>query len=247
MSTIPYITQKLRALARVIEKPSLLRIRNQGVLLDVFEKIDLKWLHDARFATLLDIGAAVGEFSLAAKAAWPDIKIFAFEPIPASFAQLQQNLSKLPGCEAINVALGEKRGEVSFEQSTATDSSSLLKMADTHKKAFPHSAKTQTITVQLERLDDISARLNVIDPVFIKIDVQGYESKVLEGGEQTIGRAKVVIVETSFEPLYEGQDLFPQIYQYFSDRGFAFRGVLDQIRQPSDDRVLQVDAIFVRN
>lgn len=246
MSSVAFIARKLRGLARVIEDPSFLRARREGVPMELFEKINLRWLNDAHFATLFDIGAAVGEFSRAAHLAWPGIKIFAFEPIPSSFAHLQTNISSLAGCEAINVALGEKRGEVEFQKSTAIDSSSLLPMADLHRNAFPHSAQTQSIKVHLERLDDVAESLDFSDPLLIKIDVQGYENKVLEGGELTIRRAKGLIIETSFEPLYEGQALFPQIYDHLRNRGFTFRGVLDQIRHPADDRVLQVDAIFVR-
>ncbi len=246
MSAVPFFVYKLRSLARVIENPSLLRVRRKGVPLELFEKINLGWLRDAKFATLLDIGAAVGEFSRAAHVAWPGIKIFAFEPIPASFVQLQQTLSGLTDCQAINCAIGEKRGEVEFQQSTAIDSSSLLRMADLHRKAFPHSAQTQTIKVQMERLDDVTQRLEFSDPLLIKIDVQGYESKVLDGGQQTVSRAKALIIETSFEPLYEGQVLFPQIYDHLRSRRFAFRGVFDQIRHPSDGRILQADAIFLR-
>jgi FkbM family methyltransferase len=247
MSAAPFVARKLKGLARVIENPALLRARSQGVTLDLFEKINLRWLRNMKLTTLLDIGAAVGEFSRAAHVAWPGIKIFAFEPMPTSFAQLKQNLANIPDADAINCALGEKRGEVALEQSAARDASSLLKMADLHKQAFPHSAETRTVKVQLERLDDIAQRMELRKPMLIKIDVQGYENNVLQGGEQTIRQAKVLILETSFEPLYEGQALFPQIYDYLRAHGFVFRGVFDQLRNPQDERVLQMDAIFVRD
>jgi FkbM family methyltransferase len=247
MSATPFIAKKLKGLARVMEKPALLRARSKGVTLDLFEKINLRWLHDMKFATLFDIGAAIGEFSRAAHVAWPGIRIFAFEPIPNSFSHLQQTLSKIPGSEAINVAIGENNCDVSFEHSAARDASSLLKMADLHKSAFPHSVETQTITVKMEKLDTVAQRLSFSEPLIIKIDVQGYEKNVLKGGDNTIRQANVVITETSLEPLYQNQALFPQIYEHMRDRGFTFRGVLDQLRHPQDERVLQIDAIFVRD
>ena len=53
-------------------------------------------------------------------------------------------------------------------------------------------------------------------------------------------------VETSFEPLYEGQLLFDGIQEIMRELGFGYRGNFGQLASPEDGRVLQCDAIFVR-
>jgi hypothetical protein len=95
-------------------------------------------------------------------------------------------------------------------------------------------------------LDDLAPQLELRDPLFIKIDVQGYEDEVLAGGEQTIRRAAVVLVETSFETLYEDQPLFDEVYRTLTGWGFRYAGSLDQICSPQDRRPLQADSLFVR-
>jgi hypothetical protein len=100
--------------------------------------------------------------------------------------------------------------------------------------------------VKIERLDDVAQNIDLGKSLFIKIDVQGYEDKVLKGGEETIKKAKVVIVETSFVPLYESQPLFDDVYSVFKKLGFAYFGMNDQLSDPKTGQILQGDAIFTR-
>ena len=80
----------------------------------------------------------------------------------------------------------------------------------------------------------------------VKIDVQGYEDKVLNGGRKMMSEIKLVIVETSFEPLYSGQPLFQQIYDRLTGAGFRYEGCIDRLLSPLNGRVLQEDSIFLR-
>jgi hypothetical protein len=84
------------------------------------------------------------------------------------------------------------------------------------------------------------------DPLLLKLDVQGFEDKVIAGGENVVARAKIIIIEVSFQPLYEGGLLFDDIYRILKERGFAYHGNFDQLLSPKDGRALQADAIFCR-
>jgi hypothetical protein len=46
------------------------------------------------------------------------------------------------------------------------------------------------------------------EEILIKIDMQGYEGKVLLGGVDLIARARLLIIEVSFKTLYEREVLF---------------------------------------
>jgi hypothetical protein len=74
--------------------------------------------------------------------------------------------------------------------------------------------------------------------------VQGYEAKVIAGGEDVVACAKIIIVEVSFQRLYEGGPLFDDIYRILKDRGFNYAGNFEQLYSPKNGRVLQADAIF---
>jgi len=246
MDAVHFIARKLRGLARVIEKPELLKIRRQGVFLDVYEQLNLAWIKEKNISTLLDIGASVGDFALAAHAVFPNARIYAFEPLPDHFEILQKRLAATPGFQAFNVALGEQTGTTTFERSDCSNSSSILKMSAAHRAAFPETGKSQTTEVKIETLDNMAKKMEIRDPMLIKIDVQGYEDHVLKGGRQTLQRAEVIIVETSLEILYEGQPLFDDIFTLLKSWGFKYAGMFDQMLHPQSNRVLQVDAIFVR-
>jgi hypothetical protein len=81
----------------------------------------------------------------------------------------------------------------------------------------------------------------------IKIDVQGYEMQVLKGGERVIQSADVIIIETTFVPLYKDQPLFADIYNYFTSRGFRYAGNIEQLLAPINNQILQADAIFIKS
>jgi hypothetical protein len=95
-------------------------------------------------------------------------------------------------------------------------------------------------------LDSFFDKNQIKSPLLLKVDVQGYELPVLEGGQSILSRADAVIIETSYYPLYKDQPLFEEIYEYLVSRGFRYVGNIDQLESPNDNSVLQADAVFVR-
>ena len=144
----------------------------------------------------------------------------------------------------MNLALGLERGEATFQRNAASPSSSFLKVSRAHVSAFPGTGRRRKSGSQSIPGSD-GAALNLETPMFVKIDVQGFEEQVLRGGEATIRRASVLLVETSFEAMYEGQTLFDGIYTLLRGWGFEFKGNLDQAHAPADGRLLQADSLFV--
>ncbi|HTM66611.1 MAG TPA: hypothetical protein VL093_09840, partial [Flavipsychrobacter sp.] len=63
----------------------------------------------------------------------------------------------------------------------------------------------------------------------------------------TVKKAAVVIIETSFEPLYAGQWLFNDVYQYFIALDFRFLGFADQTLSKKTGIPLYGDAIFINS
>jgi FkbM family methyltransferase len=60
---------------------------------------------------------------------------------------------------------------------------------------------------EVRRLSDVARELNLRHPLLLKPDVQGFEDKVIIGGEDVVARAKIVIIEVSFQSLFEGGPL----------------------------------------
>lgn len=247
MTLCSRIAHYLRVTARYLEKPSTLAMRRFYFMPRIYEALDLPWVRALNIATVMDIGANVGDFAFTTHPLFPNAQFYSFEPLPDCYDQMLQHLKHLPRHQALNLALGDESGELTFQRSSHGPSSSFLKMSVTHKSAFPDSADSTPVKVKVERLDTVVQGLTITEPLLVKIDVQGYEAHVLRGGAQTIRRAAIIIVETSFKTLYEGQPLFADVQRTLNEWGFSYAGTLDQLVDPNTGIPLQQDSLFVRN
>lgn len=238
---------KIHTILDIFSKPSFFRKYKPGIIPTTFCRLDVPWLHAYKFGTILDIGANVGRFSITAHSVFPDAMIHAFEPLPSCFASAQKALAGISNATVHNIALGDAEGELQMFANDFSPSSSILPMAQAHKDAFPFTDSTKKVPIRVQRLDDFASDLQMPGPVFVKIDVQGFERQVLAGGRATIGKADVVLLELSFEELYEGQPLFGELFDTMRDLRFHFRGTMAQMPHPKDGRTLDADCFFVKN
>ena len=206
----------------------------------------LNWLKQLNIRTVLDVGANTGQFATQIHKTLPGAMIYAFEPLKDCYEQLVERMKNVPNFKAFQFALGKEALEVNMHRSTYSPSSSIRPMSPLHKKVFPYTKGSVSERIPVKRLDDIAEGLTLEDNVLVKIDVQGFEDEVFAGGAHTIQKAKALIVETSFESLYEGQPLFDEIYVMARRMGFAHHGNLSQLLSPVDGSVLQADGIFIK-
>ncbi len=204
------------------------------------------WLRKCKIRTILDIGANVGQFAGQIHALLPDARLYSFEPLADCYRELVKKMEHVPEFHAFNLALGDKNGREHIFRNEYTPTSSLLPQDKLLVESFPYTASAAVQEIEIRRLDDVAHELVLVEPILTKIDVQGMEDKVLLGAESVIARTAILIVETSFEPLYKGQVLFPAIYDLLRSKGFSYMGTEHIIRNPVDGRPLQCDALFLR-
>jgi FkbM family methyltransferase len=196
---------------------------------------------------LLDVGANTGQFARQCRAAGYNGRIISFEPSASAHAGLIKSAATDPDwIVAERMALGSSNGEVEINIAANSYSSSILPMLDRHVSAAPNSAYTQKEKVSLHRLDDVIAAMVPDRNVFLKLDVQGYESQVLAGATQLLTQALAVQLEMSLLPLYQDETLMPQMQAEMNVRGFDLWDLEPSFRDPSTGRLLQVDGIFIR-
>lgn len=228
-------------------------LRSHGLGMESFEQWGLPWLKQAGIKTILDIGAHTGEIFCLLKYIFSDANIYSFEPLYDSYIVLLDKVKRYPGSKAYNIALGDFNGVINFYRNDFRAASSALELSSSHKEVlkevnlFPEAINETKIEVPVARLDDycLQEQLDLQDNLLIKIDVQGYEDKVILGGEQVFKRAKVVVTEVSFYEIYLGQILFAGINDLMTKLGFQFMGLLSEEKSPIDGKILQADAIFV--
>lgn len=146
-------------------------------------------------ATVLDVGAQFGYFSLlAAKQAGPTGRVFAFEPAPSNFRLLCRNVRENGYSEIISPM--QKGVDAARQVATLN----LFEGSDSHGMYHPPSASIKT-TVQFEcvAIDDFAKDMSVD---VIKMDIEGNEFRALKGMGRTIAKSKNLTLFTELAPAY---------------------------------------------
>lgn len=194
---------------------------------------------------VVDVGAARGGFAQEIRSFGYAGRIVSFEPLAAAFADLAATSAPDAAWEVRPRALGSTPGEAEINVASNSDSSSLLPMDDRHVAAAPQVGYVATETITVARLDDELADDPARRP-FLKLDTQGFEREVLDGGTQALERAVGLQLELSFVPLYAGGMLVDEAISFAYAHGFVLAALESGFSDPGG-AVLQADGIFVRS
>ncbi len=187
----------------------------------------LSWIASLDIGTVLDIGANEGQFSSSLRQLRPDVFIHCFEPNLEAAQALMSHFQGDPRTAIHTFGLGSLAGTATLRLNTFSPSSSLLRLASTHRQNFPHAMETSSVEIPIRRLDDCFGDFHVQGTTMLKLDVQGYELEVLDGGRNTLHECRYVYTEVSFIELYEGQPLFEEVLAFLGDKGFRPLGMYD--------------------
>ncbi len=195
------------------------------------------------FATVVDVGAARGQFALFALARFPGARLICFEPLPDAFATATRLLAHRR-VELHAVGLGAVAGQATLHVSAQDDSSSLLPIGWRQVQAFPGTQERQAIVVNVDVLENYLPA-DLARPCLLKIDVQGSELDVLRGAGDALSVVDEVLVEASFAELYTGQARADEVIGYLAGRGLRLADIHGMVRDV-DGVALQADLLFRR-
>lgn len=198
--------------------------------------------------TVLDIGANSGKFAQQLR---DDLsyanRIISFEPLSSAFEILKTNAKGDPNWEAFNFALGDTEEKQKINIAGNSYSSSLLDMLPSHLKSAPESKYIGREIIEVKKLDSIFGNLcKPTNNVYMKIDTQGFESKVLKGAENSLIQIDTVQMEMSLVRLYEGGLLFSEMCIFMNEKGYSLVSIETGFSDPVSGQLLQVDGIFHR-
>jgi FkbM family methyltransferase len=221
-------------------------------------RYDAAGSEDARFVAMLaahkinlvlDVGANTGQFGELLRSAGYCGRIVSFEPLSAARKQLVAAARKDSLWEvAERMAIGDEENEIELHIAGNSVSSSLLSMLPAHMDAAPASVYVGSETVRVRKLDSAAANYLSDDAVlFLKIDTQGYEDKILQGARAVLRRTTGLQLELSLVPLYEGQRSYEDMMVKLRTMGFELWAMSPAFIDPRTGRLLQVDATFFRS
>lgn len=150
------------------------------IFADEIYKQDVKDPH-----TIVDIGANVGIYSIWAACNYEHAKIYAYEPVSKTYELLVNNISKnkLTNIFPNRKAVTDKRGKATIYLSYASGFSSV-------KNSNGNPEDIEMITLQ-----DVfeSNKLKTVD--ILKIDTEGSEFEILNGGRELLKNVNFVMME----------------------------------------------------
>ena len=134
-----------------------------------FEKKEdgFKWIRNLNIRTVLDVGANTGQFAGEIHAILPEAAIYSFEPLRECYDLLVEKMSHLPKFRAFDFALGSEASEIDMHRSEFTPSSSILRMSELHKRAFPFTSKEALEKITVKRLDYVTGDLDLTENILI--------------------------------------------------------------------------------
>ncbi len=176
-----------------------------------------------KWQIVVDIGANVGYFSLSILAKNPNIKVYAYEPLPINFQLLKQYKKENPTFDfnIYNLALSGQK-EILHLHYDANDTFS------TAASIFSNPTQADIIEVKATTLESIFIEHEIDHIDFLKLDCEGAEYSILYATPPTLmSRISVLSIETHRGKKTEEDK--ESLSKFLRNNGFQIKTSIDQI------------------
>jgi len=191
-------------------------------------------------AAVIDVGAADGQFAQTCAQVFSEPVYLLIEPLHEFAAALSGARLGISQCLVSNVAISSTGGEADINVHPDLVGSSL------YKEEEGPETDGQERRVPVVPLDELVRQNALSAPSLLKIDVQGAELDILEGGQRTLDGAEFVILEVSFFRFFKDAPQFHDVIDYMKKRGFVVYGITGVVHRPLDGALSQADLVFVK-
>ena len=195
---------------------------------------------------IFDVGAHKGESIKFFKNIFRSAEVFSFEPSPENFRELELVANDF-GTKALNVAIGEVSDDVTFYQQDLSHLGGLLPINSNSKDSLGYAEKATNdeITVSCLTLNDVVNDFEIHSIDILKVDVQGFEVGVLNGGNDALLRTKLVMIEISLYDFYdESKGTWFDVNRILGELGFELFDIAKVSKNPKNLRTDWVELIF---
>jgi FkbM family methyltransferase len=164
---------------------------------------------------LLDAGANVGDWSIAAKRYCPGAEIHAFEIAQPTFEVLAANTRHLRDLHCENVGLSDTIGPIRIRYYDTFP-------AFTTSTDYHHPLASSELDARVITGDSYVARKNIQHIDLLKVDVEGMEERVLKGFQKTFEQRAIDLVQFEYGRVsIFNHFLLRDAYSFFRRNGFV--------------------------
>ena len=170
--------------------------------------IDLMVINNINPSVIVDGGSNIGLASFKFKKAFPDCKVFAFEPDPENFVQVQKNLIQFPDCILLNKAIWNK-DEVLYLDFGFRDGEEWSRSVS--------QSNTSNIPVEAISINSLIDQYAIESIDLLKIDVEGSEAEIFGAGSNVsfLDKTKILAVE-----IHDERNCRTDIYKVLKEKNF---------------------------
>lgn len=196
---------------------------------------------------VLDVGANKGQYrDFIRMEVGFDGPIISFEPVRSTFQILAERARGDHNWEVKNCALGEHDGDMEINVMASSSLTSFLKPDQNHL-SLENNVIVDKETVVIRRLDTLARELDLIasNNCYLKMDTQGYDMQVCNGGGEFLKRVKALQSEMSVIPIYHGMPDYMKSIQHLESLGYALSNMFP-VRLGNDLELVEFDCVMVR-
>ena len=195
---------------------------------------------------VFDVGANIGQFGQELRRLGYKGRIESFEPIKSVFDSLYNNSLKDSNWGVHHFGLGDVSGSSIINISRNFVSSSILSINDDHLKGERNSEVVDSEQITVNTLEDVYDDLvKSHRNIYLKIDTQGFEMKVLKGGKSRLKQIRLIQLEISLTSLYDGESTMFEVLSFMNSLGFVLVSIENGFEDYGRHRLLQIDALFL--
>ncbi len=196
----------------------------------------------------MDVGVHLGHSSQEYLEAFPNCRVYGFEPESDNFEKAAALLTSYgERVKLSKLGLADTVGESTLNINSHDGTHSLLKIGE-QKYWEGYASTLATKSIDLITVDHF-CQLHDIDTLdILKMDIQGAELSALKGAEGMLRRGAIslVVTEVVFRPLYAAQPQFWDIGSYLNSLGYGLHGIFECHYHSRNAAVLSwADAIFL--
>lgn len=199
----------------------------------------------------LDVGGYNGQFvrRLRKEVAFAG-PVISFEPATESFNQMLGVLKNDPNWYGYQYALGDTNDLLTLHLARSGNLSSSLPFNAYGSGRFPSaSCEFARETVRIRRLAEVLDEITIGLPserIFLKMDTQGFDLRVVEGALPILDRIAGIQTEVAAKPIYEGSPSFTEHITFLTRLGYELAGFFPVTRDLDGLRAIEFDCILVR-